>query len=89
MYRGANGEAGEIGKTLVSKVSDNVEIFHKIEDIFSQEALLHNLSNQLNEKMTLSKLIQFYNEKNPVVVEEMEQFINKIAVLIHNFKHPV
>lgn len=84
LYRGANGEAGEIGKTLVSKVSDNVEIFHKIEDIFSQEALLHNLSNQLNEKMTLSKLIQFYNEKNPVVVEEMEQFINKIAVLIHN-----
>ncbi|HDA6487302.1 TPA: ROK family transcriptional regulator, partial [Staphylococcus aureus] len=82
LYRGANGEAGEIGKTLVSKVSDNVEIFHKIEDIFSQEALLHNLSNQLNEKMTLSKLIQFYNEKNPVVVEEMEQFINKIAVLI-------
>ncbi|HCW8918827.1 TPA: ROK family protein, partial [Staphylococcus aureus] len=75
LYRGANGEAGEIGKTLVSKVSDNVEIFHKIEDIFSQEALLHNLSNQLNEKMTLSKLIQFYNEKNPVVVEEMEQFI--------------
>ncbi|QAZ58011.1 ROK family transcriptional regulator [Staphylococcus aureus] len=38
----------------------------------------------IGEKMTLSKLIQFYNEKNPVVVEEMEQFINKIAVLIHN-----
>ncbi len=84
LYRGANGEAGEIGKTLVSKVSDHVETYHKIEDVFSQEALLNNLSQHLGEKMTLSKLIQYYNEKREVVVEEMEQFINKIAVLIHN-----
>ena len=57
------GKRVKLEKHLSQKVSDNVEIFHKIEDIFSQEALLHNLSNQLNEKMTLSKLIQFYNEK--------------------------
>lgn len=84
LYRGANGEAGEIGKTLVSKVNNDVETYHKVEDIFSQEALLNNLSQHLGEKMTLSKLIQYYNEKQEVVVEEMEQFINKIAVLIHN-----
>lgn len=84
LYRGANGEAGEIGKTLVSKVNNDIETYHKIEEIFSQEALLNNLSQHLGEKMTLSKLIQYYNEKQEVVVEEMEQFINKIAVLIHN-----
>jgi len=84
LYRGANGEAGEIGKTLVSKVSNNVETYHKIEDIFSQEALLQNLSHQLGETLTLSKLIQCYKERNSVVVQEMEQFINKIAILIHN-----
>lgn len=84
LYRGANGEAGEIGKTLVSKVSNNVETYHKIEDIFSQEALLQNLSHQLGEALTLSKLIQYYKERNSVVVQEMEQFINKIAILIHN-----
>ncbi len=84
LYRGANGEAGEIGKTLVSKVSNNVETYHKIEDIFSQEALLQNLSYQLGETLTLSKLIQYYKERNTVVVQEMEQFINKIAILIHN-----
>lgn len=84
LYRGANGEAGEIGKTLVSKVSNNVETYHKIEDIFSQEALLQNLSHQLGETLTLSKLIQYYKERNTVVVQEMEQFINKIAILIHN-----
>ncbi len=84
LYRGANGEAGEIGKTLVSKVSNNVETYHKIEDIFSQEALLQNLSHQLGETLTLSKLIQCYKERNTVVVQEMEQFINKIAILIHN-----
>ena len=84
LYRGANGEAGEIGKTLVSKVSNNVETYHKIEDIFSQEALLQNLSHQLGETLTLSKLIQYYKERNSVVVQEMEQFINKIAILIHN-----
>lgn len=84
LYRGAKGEAGEIGKTLVSKVSNNVETYHKIEDIFSQEALLQNLSHQLGETLTLSKLIQYYKERNSVVVQEMEQFINKIAILIHN-----
>ena len=84
LYRGANGEAGEIGKTLVSKVSNNVETYHKIEDIFSQEALLQNLSHQLGETLTLSKLNQYYKERNSVVVQEMEQFINKIAILIHN-----
>lgn len=84
LYRGENGEAGEIGKTLMSKMVDNIETFHKVEDIFSQEALLQNISMQMNERITLKELIKYYNDKNPIVIEEMKQFISKIAVLIHN-----
>ena len=38
LYRGTDGEAGEIGKTLVSVIQNNHKTFHKIEDICSQEA---------------------------------------------------
>ncbi|MFQ3844582.1 ROK family protein [Staphylococcus pseudoxylosus] len=85
LYRGSNGEAGEIGKTLVSEsINDNDNKYYKIEDICSQDALIQKINNRLGVTLTFTELIQYYNEGNSIVAREIEQFINKMAVLIHN-----
>ena len=84
LYRGANGEAGEIGKTLVSKPTEVGPTFYKIEDIWSQEALIHLLSTKLNKNITLQDLIHLYNEQQPEVIAAVNQFIQHVAVLVHN-----
>ena len=85
LYRGSNGEAGEIGKTLVSEsINDNDNKYYKIEDICSQDALIQKINNRLGVTLTFTELIQYYNEGNSIVAREIEHFINKIAVLIHN-----
>ena len=84
LYRGANGEAGEIGKTLVSKPTEVGPTFYKIEDICSQEALIHLLTTKLNKNITLQDLIHLYNEQQPEVIAAVNQFIQHVAVLVHN-----
>lgn len=84
LYRGANGEAGEIGKTLVSKQTEVGTTFYKIEDICSQEALIQLLSTKLNKNITLQDLIHLYNEQQPEVIAAVNQFIQHVAVLVHN-----
>nr|WP_269667661.1 ROK family transcriptional regulator [Staphylococcus arlettae] len=84
LYRGANGEAGEIGKTLVSKQTEVGTTFYKIEDICSQEALIQLLSTKLNKNITLQDLIHLYNKQQPEVIATVNQFIQHVAVLVHN-----
>jgi len=81
LYRGSNGEAGEIGKTLVLQ-SD--ESYNSIENICSQEALIQSISNQLGQKVSLAELITLYHQRNEAVIQEVEYFTTKITVLIHN-----
>lgn len=84
LYRGTDGEAGEIGKTLVSVIQNNHKTFHKIEDICSQDALVHNLEERLNQKLTMTALKKLYYDKNEIVVDEINQFSMRIAILIYN-----
>lgn len=84
LYRGVNGEAGEIGKTLVSSIEDNERTYHKIEDLCSQDALVNNINKRLNTQNTLSELKKMYYERNEIVLEEIQQFSIRIAILMYN-----
>ncbi|ANQ65380.1 ROK family transcriptional regulator [Staphylococcus equorum] len=81
LYRGSNGEAGEIGKTLVLQ---NGETYNTIENICSQEALIQSISNQFKRNISLPELIELYYQHNNIVIQEIEYFTTKIAVLVHN-----
>ena len=81
LYRGSNGEAGEIGKTLVLQ---NGETYNTIENICSQEALIQSISNKFEQNISLSELIELYHQHNDIVIQEIEYFTTKIAVLVHN-----
>ncbi|KRG08554.1 transcriptional repressor XylR [Staphylococcus sp. NAM3COL9] len=81
LYRGSNGEAGEIGKTLVLQ---NGETYNKIENICSQEALIQSISKQFEQNLSLPELIELYHQHNDTVIQEIDYFTTKIAVLIHN-----
>ena len=84
LYRGVNGEAGEIGKTLVSSIEDNERTYHKIEDLCSQDALVNKINKRLNTQNTLSELKKMYYERNEIVQEEIQQFSIRIAILMYN-----
>lgn len=85
LYRGSNGEAGEIGKTLVlESINNNDNEYYKIEDICSQDALIQKINNRLGITLTFTELIQYYNDGNSIVAHEIKQFINRMTVLIHN-----
>ncbi|MGV3042428.1 ROK family transcriptional regulator [Staphylococcus rostri] len=82
LYRGADGSAGEIGQSLVL-VSDTH--YDKIENICSQDALVSRIRARLNEPLTLKNISEHYHAQHPIVREEVQNFINRIAVLIYNF----
>lgn len=82
LYRGADGSAGEIGQSLV-RVSGTH--YDKIENICSQDALISCLSDRLDESLTLETIATYYKSQHPIVCEEIEHFISRITVLIHNF----
>ncbi|MCS4485922.1 ROK family transcriptional regulator [Staphylococcus americanisciuri] len=82
LYLGADGSAGEIGQSLV-RVSDTH--YEKIENICSQDALVSRIHQRLDEPLTLERINQYYHAQHPIVLEEIQQFIDLIAVLIYNF----
>lgn len=84
LYRGAGGEAGEIGKTLVLTKENSQATYNKIEDICSQDALVQKINNRLNKTLSIQEVKQLYYNNNEVVREEIEQFSVRIATLIYN-----
>lgn len=85
LYRGSDGSAGEIGQSLVL-VSDTQPVrYDKIENICSQDALVSRLRTRLNEPLTLETISQYYKAQHPIVQEEVQTFVERIAVLIYNF----
>ncbi|PNZ84026.1 Xylose repressor [Staphylococcus microti] len=85
LYRGSDGSAGEIGQSLVL-VSDTQPVhYDKIENICSQDALVSRLRAHLNEPLTLETISQYYKAQHPIVREEVQTFVERIAVLIYNF----
>ncbi|MEM5418511.1 ROK family protein [Staphylococcus gallinarum] len=84
LYRGNAGQAGEIGKTLISNVATDEPTYLKIEDLCSQEAIIQHLTKQLNTTMTVDKVKKHYVEGDYTVTQTLELFCKRIAVLVHN-----
>ncbi|WP_353463057.1 ROK family transcriptional regulator [Mammaliicoccus sciuri] len=85
LYRGADGSAGEIGRSLVLVTDTQSTHYDKIENICSQDALISRLCHRLDESLTLETVKNYYENQHPIVMEEIESFIERITVLIHNF----
>ena len=86
LYRGANGEAGEIGKTLVSKPTEVGPTFYKIEDICSQEALIHLAAvNQFIQHVAV--LVHNLNTQfNPNAIYINCPLINALPTILEDIK---
>ncbi|MDH9161628.1 ROK family transcriptional regulator [Staphylococcus succinus] len=84
LYRGTNGEAGEIGKTLVSTYENGEKVYYKIEDLCSQEALIQTINSRMQSEVSIDKIKDLYYDHNPIITEEIKQFSTRIAILIHN-----
>lgn len=85
LYRGADGSAGEIGRSLVLVTDTQPAHYDKIENICSQDALISRLRDRLDEPLTLETIATYYKAQHSIVHEEVENFIDRITVLIHNF----
>lgn len=84
LYRGNVGQAGEIGKTLITNFEEEEPTYLKIEDLCSQEAIIQHLTKQLNTTITVDKVKKYYIEGNAIVTQTLELFCKRIAVLVHN-----
>lgn len=84
LYRGNVGQAGEIGKTLITNFEEEEPTYLKIEDLCSQEAIIQHLTKQLNTTITVDKVKKYYVEGNAIVTQTLELFCKRIAVLVHN-----
>ncbi|QLK85251.1 ROK family transcriptional regulator [Staphylococcus sp. 17KM0847] len=85
LYRGADGHAGEIGKSLVLVSNTPSPSYEKIENICSQDALVSRINKRMNMSLTIKEIKQYYTEGQHVICEEIQDFIQRIAVLIYNF----
>lgn len=84
LYRGSNGEAGELGRTLFHSQNENDYKLQKIEKVCSQEAILNRLQKKLDRELDLKEMSRMYKENHEEVTEEMNLFIRMIALLLHN-----
>lgn len=86
LHRGHNGEAGEIGQTVIfdrqgsSLLNDN-----KIEDYCSQDAVLEHIKKAKKlEYINLPLVKQMYENQDKVVLEILDNFCLDISRLVNN-----
>lgn len=84
LYRGSDGRAGEIGKSLVLLAEENGMEYKRIEEICSQDAIIDRISTRLGYKVGILEVKEKFSERNSVVNEEIDFFINRISILIYN-----
>lgn len=84
LYRGLNGEAGELGRTLIHFKDDGGHKLQKIEEVCSQDALINRLNKKLGKELNLKEISEMYMENYETVTGEMDLFIQTIALMIHN-----
>ncbi|WP_411842810.1 ROK family protein [Salinicoccus sp. HZC-1] len=84
LYRGLNGEAGELGRTLFHFKDGSIYKLQKIEEVCSQDAIINRLQKKLNKELDLKEIGKMYEENCVVVTDEIDLFIQMIALLIHN-----
>lgn len=84
LYRGLNGEAGELGRTLFHFQNEEDHKLKKIEEMYSQEAILNRLRKKLNRELDLQEMSEMYKRGQENVTDEINLFIQMIALLLHN-----
>ena len=84
LYRGLNGEAGELGRTLFHFQNEKNYKLKKIEEMYSQEAIINRLRKKLNGELDLQEMSEMYKEGQETVTDEINLFIQMIALLLHN-----
>ncbi|WP_268912327.1 ROK family transcriptional regulator [Lentilactobacillus sp. SPB1-3] len=83
LFRGYNGEAGEIGRTLTKLPTGG---YTTIEKICSEDAIINYARERIgqDEVNNRQQLLALLDKENPIVMEAIDQFISEISMLIYN-----
>lgn len=80
VFRGSDGEAGEIGRGLINMDGQNV----KVEDICSEDAIINSISAEYGEVLYRNDVVRLYRKSNPIIVKHLDVFVDTIGLLIYN-----
>lgn len=85
LYRGENGEAGEIGRAVYAQELKNINEAHKIEEFASQDAILDKIkqAKQLRH-LNFTEVSDLYDGHDEVTVEAINEFATYIPMIIYN-----
>ena len=82
LFRGFNGRAGEVGRTLTKNEDGQLT---PIEQICSEDAIIGRLNQKLGVcNLNRYSVVDGYRQGDPVVVSVINEFIEEIASLIYN-----
>ncbi len=82
LFRGFNGQAGEVGRTLTKNQAGE---YASIESICSEDAIVNRLNAELKvTDLNRYKVIDLYRQNNHEAVEAMDEFVTEISGLIYN-----
>lgn len=84
LYRGLNGEAGELGRTLIHFKDNGHYELKKIEEVCSQDAIINRLKRKLGQELELEEISRMHKENHETVTGEINLFIQTIALMLHN-----
>lgn len=85
LYRGRNGEAGEIGRSLMFTNNVDTKRYSKVEDFCSEDAIIEQVEQRTNRtNLNRDDLVQMNTQGNQIVQEELDNFSSSIAKVIYN-----
>lgn len=81
LYKGENGEAGEIGKQFITYSNE----LTKIENICSEDAIIAEIEKKKNiDNLTVKELYQMFEAGDNDVVQVLKEASKLIAIIVHN-----
>ncbi|KRM93361.1 transcriptional regulator [Lentilactobacillus senioris DSM 24302 = JCM 17472] len=80
IYRGATGEAGEVGRTLTMHNGK----YQTVESICSEDAIITAISDEYGEPLFRNDVVDLYRKSNPIVIKRLDLFVETIAFLMYN-----
>lgn len=85
LYRGINGEAGEIGRSLMFTENFTGSKNDKVEDFCSEDAIIEQVEVQTHqENLTREDIVQRNRAGDKVVQSELKHFAYAISRVIYN-----
>lgn len=85
LYRGINGLAGEVGRTLVYNEDPAAPANCKIEALCSEDAIVDRARTLLgDDKIRREEVLAYAESGNEQILALLERFSKLIAVLVHN-----